>query len=286
MGDNLSGFAEFFRDTLLNYANSMAAAFKTFIGAFVILIIGWIIAKIISKTIKKVLQRIQLGKLMEKSNLQELFGNRDMAETVTNVISKFVYYFILLIFILMATEALGMQAITDQVSALIDFFPKVLVAVIIFIIGFYISSFIRDLITTATKSVGVAGGSIIGSGIFYFLLIIVSVTAIEQMGIDTDLITSNLSIIIAGIIIGGAISYGFAAKDIMGDILSTFFAKKSFETGQFVRIGDIQGQIIEINSTNITILSGDTRIVVPTKQFMSQSVSILSDVNNNSNEQG
>jgi len=284
MGENLNGFAQFFKDTLFSYANSMAAAFKTFIGALVILIIGWIIAKIVSKTVRKVLERIQVGKLLEKSNLQELFGNRDMAKSVTNVISKFIYYFILLIFILMATEALGMEAITEQVSALIDFFPKVLVAVIIFVIGFYIASFIRDMVTTATKSVGVAGGSIIGSGIFYFLLIIVSVTAIEQMGIDTELITSNLSIIIAGIIIGGAISYGFAAKDIMGDIVSTFFAKKSFIAGQFIRIGDIEGQIIEINSTNITVLSNNDKIVVPTKQFMSQSVTILNDVNNERNE--
>ncbi|MCP4120356.1 MAG: mechanosensitive ion channel [Bacteroidetes bacterium] len=284
MGENLSGFAQFFKDTLFSYANSMAAAFKTFVGALVILIIGWIIAKIVSKTIRKLLERIQVGKLLEKSNLQELFGNRDMAKTATNVISKFVYYFILLIFILMATEALGMEAITEQVSALIDFFPKVVIAVIIFMIGFYIASFIRDMVTTATKSVGIAGGSIIGSGIFYFLLIIVSVTSIEQMGIDTELITSNLSIIIAGIIIGGAISYGFAAKDIMSDIVSTFFAKKSFIAGQFIRIGDIEGQIIEINSTNITVLSNNDKIVVPTKQFMSQSVTILNDVNNERNE--
>lgn len=274
--NEISSFTSFLQETLLSYANSFAAFFKQFIGALVILIIGWIIAKLISKAVKKILMKIQIGKIMEKANLQELLGNTDLNETVTNVISKFVYYFIFLMFLLTATEALGMQAITDQVSALIDFFPQILVAVIIFVIGYYISTFIRDIISTATKSLGAAGGAIIANAIFYFLLVMVSITAIEQLGIDTELITSNISIVIAGIIIGGAISYGFAARESMGNILSTFFAKRNFTAGQTIIIEGIQGRILEINSTNFVMEKEDgTRIVIPSAKFVSENVTIL-----------
>ena len=281
MEDSISGFATFLQETLMSYATSFAEFFKQLLGALIILLIGWIIAKIVSKTVKKLLQRIDLGKLLEKSNLTELFGDKNLTGSVTIAISKFIYYFIFLIFLLTATEALGMQAITDQVQALVEFFPKILVAVIIFIIGFYIASFIRDIIVMATKSMGAPAGMIIGNAIFYFLLIMISVTAIEQLGIDTSLITSNISIVIAGLIIGGAISYGFAARDAMGNILSTFFAKRSFIAGQVVRIGNVEGQIIEINSTNIVVQQDNNeRIVIPTKRFVSENVAILQDAPN------
>jgi len=117
-------------------------------------------------------------------------------------------------------------------------------------------------------------GSIFGNIIFYFLLIMVSVLAIEQLGIDASLITDNITILIAGVIISGALAYGLAAVDTMGNILAIFFAKKTFAVGQYIRIGNLEGQIVEINSVNITLAKKGQRIVIPAKQFSKESVII------------
>ncbi|MEZ5009017.1 MAG: hypothetical protein R2753_12770 [Chitinophagales bacterium] len=265
---------EFVRETLLGYAKAFAAALPVFFSFLAILLVGWIIAKLVSKTIKKLLEKVNIGKVLDKVGINELADGKDLSTAIINVISKFIYYFIFLIFLSTAVESLGMQVLTDLIASLIEFFPKVLVSVIIFVIGFYLANLIKGIITSATRSVGMASGAIIANMIFYFILIMISVTAIEQMHIDASLITDNISILIGGIIIAGALAYGLSAVDVMGNILSVFFAKKTFAVGQYIRIGDVEGQIIAISSVNITIAQKGKRIIIPAKSFTKENVII------------
>lgn len=265
------------REILMGYLIGIGNALPTILIFFAILIIGWIIAKVLSKTVSKLLEKAKADQLFAKLNLDQLFGNKDFSKSIINVITKFIYYFVFLIFLSTAIETLNLQVLTDLINQIIDFFPKLLIATIMFLFGYYIATFIRDIITSTTRSVGMASGSIIANAIFYFLLVMISVLAIEQLGIDTSLITDNISILIAGIIISGALAYGLAAVDIMGNILAIFFAKKTFAVGQYVRVGDVEGQIIEINSVNITLAQKGKRIVIPAKQFSKERVIISID---------
>jgi hypothetical protein len=262
------------KEILIGYIEGFGKALPGFFVFIAILLIGWIIAKISSKTVAKLLEKIKVDQLLLKLNLNELFGNKDFSKSIISVISKFVYYFIFLIAISTAIESLRMQVLTDLIIQIIEFFPKVLVAAIIFVFGFYLATFIRDMISSTTRSLGMASGGIFGNVIFYFLIIMVSVLAIEQLGIDASLITDNITILIAGVIISGALAYGLAAVDTMGNILAIFFAKKTFAVGQYIRIGDLEGQIVEINSVNITLAKKGQRIIIPAKQFTKENVII------------
>ena len=273
----MTDLLELLKEILQGYFTSFMQALPKFVQFLAILLIGWIIAKLVSKAVGKVLEKIQVDKMIDKLNLHELFGSKDFSKQITNIIVKFIYYFIFLITLSTAVDSLQMAVLTELIKQAIDFFPMLMIAVIIFVIGYYISTFIRDLITTATRSVGMASGGLLGNGVFYFLLIMVSITALEQLQIDTSLITNNISILIAGIIIAGALAYALAAVDVMGNILSVFFAKKTFAVGQYIRIGDIEGQIIEISSVNITIAQKGKRVVIPARQFTKESVIISID---------
>lgn len=264
----------FIEQTLREYAEAFAAALPGFFKFIVILLIGWIIAKVVSKTISTLLKKIDIGNLVEKVGLSQMVKGKDLTDSISTIISKFIYYFILLIFLSTAVESLGMQVITDLIADLINFFPKIFVAIVIFVIGFYIANTIKNVITAALRSMGMASGALIANAVFYFILIMISVTAIEQLEIDASLITDNISILIGGMIIAGAIAYGLSAVDVMGNILAIFFAKKTFAVGQYIRIGDIEGQIIEINSVNITIAQKGKRVIIPAKQFTKENVII------------
>ncbi len=265
---------QFVQDTLLGYAEAFRDALPGFFQFLSILLIGWLIASLVSKGIKKILEKIQIGKLLDKVGLSEYSKGKDLSKSASKAIAKFFYYFIFLITLSAAVESLGMQVLTDLIASAIEFFPKIFVAVLIFIIGFYLSNLIKGMITSTTRSIGMASGAIIANVIFYFIMIMVSVTAIEQLEIDASLITDNISILIAGIIMAGALAYALSAVDVMGNILSVFFVKKTFAVGQYIRIGDIEGQIVEINSVNITVAQKGKRIVIPAKNFTKENVII------------
>lgn len=78
------------------------------IGAILLLIVGWIIAKLVSLAVKKLLQTIRFdtlgAKILERSELDpELFSVKPSV-----VVAKFVYWILLLLFFISASDTLGL----------------------------------------------------------------------------------------------------------------------------------------------------------------------------------
>ena len=79
-----------------------------------------------------------------------------------------------------------------------------------------------------TKSLGGNAGAVLGNILYYFIMLMVVITAMDQMGIQTDLISKNILIIVAAVLVAGGLAYSYAASEIMRNMLSSFYSKKNF----------------------------------------------------------
>ena len=59
--------------------------------------------------------------------------------------------------------------------------------------------------------------------LFFIILIFTSVTALNQAGIDTAIITSNITLILGALLLAFAIAFGIGANRIVTDLLKTFY---------------------------------------------------------------
>jgi len=175
------------------------------------------------------------------------------------------------------TGVLGIDVLTKLMEDIIDFMPNVFIAVIILLIGYVIATKIKEVLVNLTKSLGGNAGNVLGNILYYFIMVIVVITAFEQLGVNTDLISKNILIIVAVILIAGAVAYGYAAREIMRNMLSSFYSKKNFYEGQRIKIGEIEGVILEIDNTSVVLQTDDTKTVIPSSELMSNQVEILED---------
>ena len=164
--------------------------------AIVILIIGIIVSKIVASTIKKLLKTIGIDKLGEKLNQIDIIEKANFKIIASSLLSKIMYYLLLLIFIVMATDVLSIDAITQLFQDLINFIPNLIVALIILFLGLLFSDAIRKMVLTLSKSLNLPSANLISSAIFYFLLINVLITALKQTGISTSFVEGNFMILI------------------------------------------------------------------------------------------
>ncbi|MEZ4849873.1 MAG: hypothetical protein R3B93_14915 [Bacteroidia bacterium] len=245
----------------------MAEAFPKLIGAIVLLGLGWVISKIISNVVGRILRRIGLDKLAEKLNNTDTFKESNIKVRPVIIIQKFLYWMLMLVFILSATETLGLDIVTTQISGLIDYIPQLVTALIILAVGFYISDAIRSMTADSMKSLGIPAWKFISTALFYLLFLIVAVTALSQAGINTDIITSNFSIILGGIVLAFAIAYGFAARNVLSSILTSFYSKNSYQMRQVIELDGYKGEIVKMDSVSITIDTGEKLVVFPPQSF-------------------
>jgi hypothetical protein len=253
--------------------NGFTEALPKMILVILLLLIGWVLGKAIKKLVTKTLNLIKLDDVMERIELAPLLGQMGVKSTVA-LIGGIAYWMIMLLFILTITELLNIPILTQGVAAIIAYVPKFLVAMIIFLLGMFIANSIKKVVYNATHSIGLSGARVIANIVYYVLFIFIAITAINQTGIDTSIITSNVTLIFGAMLLAFAISYGFASRDIMTNILSGFYKKDRYHVGMHIKVQDVEGSITNIDSLSVTIDTGDELVVLPTRVLVDEKVEI------------
>jgi len=260
---------------LEDFVGIMIESIPVLIQALVLFIVGYLVAKLVSSIVGKSLKAIKFDDLAEKLKLEEPLEILGVKNGLSSLMAGIVFWLIMLAVIVSTTRSLGIEVLTQLIEDIIEFMPKVFTSVIILLIGYVIATKIKEVLVNLTKSLGGNAGSVIGNILYYFIMIIVAITAIEQLGVNTDLISKNILIVVAVILIAGAVAYGHAARGIMKNMLSSFYSRKNFYAGQRIKIGDLEGTILEIDNTSVILQTKENKIIMPSAELLSNTVEIL-----------
>jgi hypothetical protein len=265
-------------DIIFNTLNSIwqgiVQALPSVLGAIAILIIGWLVTKIIVYIIKKALKLAKADKLDDKLNEIDLFGDKKLNFNIIKIITSIVKWSLKLIFIVIASDFIGLSIISDGIIALLQYIPQLLVAVIIFLIGVYIASFVKKSLNSLFKSLELSGGKGISQIVFLVITVFVTITALNQAGIDTTIITSNITLILGALLAAFALAVGLGARETVSDLFKAFYTRKTYELGQVIKFKDITGEIQSVNSISMTLKTNKGTLIVPIKDIVDSQVEI------------
>lgn len=267
------------KDILINTFTKLIDQFSTFfsnlVSAIVILIIGWIIAKTASIIIKNVLSRVGIDKVGDKIKEIDAIKKFNLDFKLSKILATIVYIFVMLFLSVSAADTLGVPAISNMFLMLVNFIPKLIVASIMLLIGLFVSDLAKNFVNSLTKSFNIASGKLIGLGVFFFVLFISVILALGQAGINTSLLESSFNILIAGIVLAFSIGYGFASKDILLNIVSSFYSKNKYTEGQLIEISGVKGTILKLDNTSIVLETEEGETVFPLKVLQNEKVVIF-----------
>jgi small-conductance mechanosensitive channel len=262
-------------NTLSKLIEQSSTFISNFISAILILGIGWLIAKGVAFVLKSFFSKIGLDKLGEKIQDMELLRKYDLDFKLSHVISMVVYVLIMLFLSVSAADTLGVPAISNMFLMLVNFIPKLIVAIIMTLLGLFISDLARKFVETLCKSFNIASGKLISMAVFFFLGFISIILALGQAGINTKLLESSFNIIIAALALAFSIGYGLASKDILINILSSIYSRKKFTEGDLVEIQGVKGTIIMMDNTNLILESDGVRTSFPLKVLQTEKITLF-----------
>ena len=276
--DTANGFSlkENLIEAFQTFAATIIDAVPRVIMVVILFVAGYLVAKIVSMLLERALKAIKFDDLAVKIKLDEPMRVVGIRSGLSAFLAKIVFWLIMLVVIVSASENLGIAIVTEQVRNIIDFIPKLISATLILLAGYFVAVKIRDVINNTTKSLGSNAGRVIAGIVYYFIMLMVIITAIDQCGIDTNLISNNILLIVGVILFAGAVAYGYAARDIMKNMLSSFYGKRNFYEGQRIRIGDLEGTILLIDNTSVVLETENGKTIIPSSELLNNRVDILS----------
>ena len=267
-----------FKDVMFKSLTSMwmeiTNVFPNIIGALVVFIIGWIITKIIVKIIKKVLKLAKVDKLDDKLNEIEIIEGKELNFDTIKIISSFVKWLMYIVLLITASDILGLEIISTQISELLSYLPQLFAALLIFTLGLLFANFVKKGLKSLFESMDLSGGKMISQVVFFLLLTFISITALNQAGIDTAIISNNINMIIAAFLLAFAIAFGLGAKEVVGKLLKSFYARKTFEVGQKIEFNNTTYTVEAVESISVKLKSKDGILIVPINEITENQVQL------------
>ena len=266
-------------DIDLSFLQNLWSSFVDFLPqllkAIAFLIIGWLVIKFILYIIKKALGFTNIDSLPEKLNVDEIFGNSSIKIEPTKIIVTAIKWILIFVFVIIASELLGLKMVSEQLSNLIAYLPKLISALVIFAVGIYIANMVKKAISSMFTSLELTGGNLVGNIAFYVIAVIVSVTALNQAGINTDLITNNLSIIFASILAAFTLSFGLGSRDIVKRLLFGYYSRKNLQVGHKIKTKTFEGVIVSIDNISVVLSSENKTMIIPIKEIVDNNIEVL-----------
>jgi hypothetical protein len=254
--------------------NEIAQVIPNLLGAIAIIIIGWLFTKLIVGIVRKALKLAKADKLDDKINDIEIFEGKKLHFDVIKIITKFVKWIMYIMILIIVTDILNLTIVSTEIKNFLAYLPQLFSALIIFTIGLLLANFIKKAIKSFFESMDLSGSKIISQIVFFLLLTFISITALNQAGVDTAIITSNITMILAAFLLAFALAFGIGAQKVVGDLLKTFYVRKTYEIGQKIEFGDIKGEVESIDHITVTIKTKQGKMVVPIKDIVESQVSI------------
>lgn len=162
----------------------------------VILIVGLLIAKAISKALNKLLEKVGFDRLVERGGIKKALASSSM--DASDIISKIVYYTLVLFVLQFAFGVFGPNPVSDLLSGIIAFLPKIVVAIVIVIISAAIAAAVKSLIQGSLG--GLSYGKTLANIASIFILGIGIIAALNQVEIATTVTTPILIAVLAAVV--------------------------------------------------------------------------------------
>ncbi len=258
-------------ELLLNFA----AVIDNIVGALVVVLIGWLVASLVARVTKRLLIGIGIDRLAERLNEIDIIHKSKLRLVPSVLLSKILYYLLFFVFVIAATDVLGMEAVTLLMGNLLNYIPKLLSALVVFVVGVLVADFLKKIVLTTCQSLGIPAASVIANVVFYFLFLNVVMITLSQAGIDTNFIQDNISIILAGVVLAFAIGYGLASRTIVANFLSSFYNKEKLRIGDVIGIEGVKGSVIAIDNNAFTLQTEDRQVIVPLSKLSSEKIEVF-----------
>lgn len=263
--------AQLIQNLLLKFA----LVIPNLLAAILVFLIGWVLSKLASKFIRLAIEQVGIDKLAAKLNDIDFVQKANVDIKPSLILSKLVSYVLMLVFTIAATDLLGMPAISQLMSDLINYIPNLFSAVIVFALGLVLADLVKKMVVTTCKSLGIASANMIGTAVFFFLFLTVAVSALAQAKIDTNFMSGNLMILLAGGAAAFAFGYGMAARDLISNFLAGYYSRSKLRRGDIIGLDGVRGEVVATDSSSLTLWTGEHHVVIPMSKLTTEKLEIF-----------
>ena len=253
----------------------IVAFLPNLVTALVILLVGYLVARIAAAVVRRLLGVVGFDRLCERTGFAGLLSRINVQRSASHIFGSIVFWILMLLFLLSASESLGLDRLSATIDSLVQYLPRVLGAVFILAIGLFAATFARDAVRAGAETIGARHATVL-SQTTYFLLAVISVAlAIGQLELETQLLTIAVAVVMGAAGIAAALAFGLGAREAAANLLAGASLRNSYPPGTRISVGKLDGEVKAVDQLSTVIAVGEDReIVLPNAKLLRMTVEV------------
>jgi hypothetical protein len=196
-----------------NAVNLILTFIPRLIGFLIILIVGLIIAALVAKAVTMLLRKVGFDRMADRIGLTRFEQRMGVKMDAAGILGKIVYWFIVLIFLVPAADALGVPAVSNVLNSLVAYIPNVFVAILVLFLGALAATVVADLVRGVVASANIGNPNIFAGIARWAIIGFAALIALEQLKVAPDLINELFGAVVAAVAIAFGLAFGLGGQD-------------------------------------------------------------------------
>ncbi len=195
------------------------AAIPRVVGFAIIIIVGWILSALLARGIAMLLRKARFNHLAERSGFADFVAKSGANTDSSGMIAAIANWFVRLIVLVVAFDALGLPAVSEVLRDLLLWLPNLAVALVVLVIGGLAANAVSRLVRGATAEADLDNPDFLAklaSGAVWAFTVVV---AVNQIGVATTLVNTLFMAVVGAFALALGLSFGLGGRDAAADLI-------------------------------------------------------------------
>ena len=209
---------------------SLAAAMALFFGAIpkiigfaLIVIIGWFVASLVAKVAASLLRTVKFNELSQRSGITDVVKKVGVDTDASGALANVAKWFIRLIALVVAFDALGLPAVSDVLRQLLMWLPNLVVALVLLVVGGLVAGALSRIVRAATTEAGFGNPGLLArvaaTAVWGFAIVV----AVNQIGIATALVNTLFMAVVGAVAVALGLAFGLGGRETAAEIVKKWY---------------------------------------------------------------
>jgi small-conductance mechanosensitive channel len=183
-----------------------------FLGAALVLIIGWALAIGIGQLVQEILKALKVDAAVEKLHITKAFERAGVKLHTSVFFGALIRWFFIIVFLVTATEILGWTEITEFLKTILFYIPNVIIAMVILFAGVLVGNVVGRVVEHSADAADFPSAAFLGGLARWALVVFAFMAALVQLNIAQELIQTLFIGFVGMLALAGGIAFGLGGR--------------------------------------------------------------------------
>lgn len=198
----------------------IASFIPTLLSVFVILILGLVIAKFLHTALLRLFKELRIDKVADTVGLSGVLHKGGIKHKLSDLISTLVYLIVIIVFLVITVQALGLMTMPVLFGYLIAYLSHVITAVFILVLGLILAKVVASIIHVVANNMCLPNPKLHERISRWAIVLYAVKVALEELGLGMLFVGTTFHILFAGVVFALALAFGLGGKDAAAGYLS------------------------------------------------------------------